>query len=187
MDKTSAKSSLVPVENIAQRIIVMRGHRVMLDADLALLYGVTTKRLNEQVRRNLERFPEDFMFQLTAAEYASLRSQIATLKRGRGQHRKFLPYVFTEHGAVMLANVLKSPTAIRASIQVVRAFVKIREMLATRKELLQKLTELERKIGKHDADIAKLFAIIYRLMASTEEEKRKRRPIGFSAEDEEKK
>ncbi len=105
--------SLVPVESIDRAILVVRGHRVMLDSDLAALYGVSTKRLNEQARRNSERFPTDFSFQLTGAEYLASRSQIATLNAGRGEHRKYLPWVFTEHGALMAASVLNSPRAVQ--------------------------------------------------------------------------
>ena len=115
------ENAIVPVERVERAILVIRGHKVILDADLADFYGVTVKRLNEQVKRNIERFPPDFMFQLTGEEHASLRSQIATLKAGRGQHRKFLPYTFTEHGAIMAASVLNAPKAIEMSILVVRA------------------------------------------------------------------
>jgi len=124
--------AMIPLEVIEGKIFVLRGHRVMLDRDLAELYGVPLKRLNEQVKRNQNRFPDDFMFQLTLEEgkaVLALRSQFATLKRG--EHLKYAPRVFTEHGAVMLANVLKSGLAVRASIQVVRAFVHLRQFLAT--------------------------------------------------------
>jgi ORF6N domain len=117
---------LVSIEHITRTILVFRGQRVLLDAELAALYGVTTKRFNEQVRRNRERFPEDFMFQLTPEESASLRSQFATLEGGRGQHRKYLPYAFTEHGAIMAATILNSPQAVEMSVYVVRAFVQLR-------------------------------------------------------------
>jgi len=137
--------SIVPAERIARRILIVRGHRVMLDADLAILYGVSTRRLNEQVRRNRERFPEDFAFVLTRIENANLMSQIATSSQGWGGRRK-LPYVFTEHGAVMLASVLNSPVAVRASVQVVRAFVRLREMLATHRDLAQRVETLERNV-----------------------------------------
>src|SRR3990167_4701428 len=121
---------IVLVEFLEQKIFSIRGHRVMLDRDLAAIYGVSTKRLNEQVRRNRDRFPEDFLFRLTMEEATALfssRSQIATLKRG--QNPKYAPYAFIEHGAVMAANVLNSPVAVRASIQVVRAFVRLREKI----------------------------------------------------------
>jgi hypothetical protein len=127
----------IPTEDIARAIFVLRGRRVMLDADLATLYGVSTKRLNEQVRRNLDRFPADFMFQLTGEEFAGLRSQSATSKpisSGRGG-RRYLPNVFTEHGAIQTANVLNSTRAVEMGIYVVRAFVHVRELLASNKDL----------------------------------------------------
>ena len=130
MPKTTA---IVPVERIESRILLIRGHKMMLDSDLAELYRVSTKRLNEQVKRNKGRFPADFMFQLTVDETRALRSQFATSNRGRGG-RRYRPFAFTEHGAVMLASVLNSPVAVQASIQVVREFVKLREMLGTHKE-----------------------------------------------------
>ncbi len=140
------KESLLPLETITQRIVVFREQKVLLDSDLATLYGVETRRFNEQVRRNTERFPEDFMFQLSQEEWDSLRSQFATLKMGRGQHRKYLPYVFTEHGAIMAATVLNSPSAVEVSIYVVRAFVRLREMISSNKELSKRLDELEQRI-----------------------------------------
>lgn len=172
------KVSIIPVERLVSRIILVRGHKVMLDADLAELYGVTTKRLNEQVRRNIERFPLDFMFQLNAAEYSSLRSQNATLKRGRGQHRKYLPYVFTEHGAIMAAAVLDSERAVQVSLHVVRAFVQLREMLSSNRKLALKMNEMERRLATHDRTIAELIEAIRRLM--TPPEPKKKRPIGFA-------
>ncbi len=131
----AASAPVVAVEAIASRILTLRGQRIIVDADLAALYGVPTKRLNEQVRRNLVRFPSDFMFMLEAEEWESLRSQIATLKPGRGQHRKYLPYAFTEYGAIMAATVLNSPQAVDVSVYVVRAFVQLRELLTGHKEL----------------------------------------------------
>jgi leucyl aminopeptidase len=166
----------IPDERISNAILVARGQKVLLDSDLAGLYGVTTKRLNEQVKRNIERFPPDFMFQLTAEESEALRSQFATLKTGRGQHRKYLPYVFTEHGAIMAANVLNSPRAIQVSVHVVRAFVRLREMLATHKDLARKLEELEKK---YDAQFRVVFDAIRQLMAPPPEPKKRR--IGFHA------
>jgi len=171
------KPVAVSLERIAQSILVLRGHRVLLDADLAALYGVTTKRLNEQVRRNRDRFPEDFVFQLSQEEHEALRSQFATLKTGRGQHRKYLPYVFTEHGAIMAAAVLDTPRAVEMSLYVVRTFVKLREMLASNKELARKLNELERKLGAHDQAIASILSAIRELMAPPEVPKKRR--IGF--------
>src|SRR6266436_2745255 len=113
---SESRGSVVPIERIESRILLVRGHKVLLDGDLAALYEVSTKRFNEQVRRNAARFPEDFMFQLSAEEWDSLRSQFATLKTGRGQHRKYLPYVFTEHGAIMAATILDSPRAVEINV-----------------------------------------------------------------------
>ena len=141
--KTRAqKTAIVPVEQIASRIFLMRGHRVMLDSDLARLYRVSTKRLNEQVKRNQRRFPADFMFRLTHRETQALRSQFATSKPQRGG-RRYVPQVFTEHGAAMLASVLNSPVAVQASIRVVRAFIQLREFLGTQHKLALKLLQLE--------------------------------------------
>ncbi|NOT59292.1 MAG: ORF6N domain-containing protein [Acidobacteria bacterium] len=175
---TKSPAPLAPFTNLEERIHFMRGQKVMLDDDLAALYGVTTKRLNEQVRRNRERFPEDFMFQLTAEEAESLRSQIATLKKGRGQHRKYLPFAFTEHGAVMLASVLSSPIAIEASIQVVRAFVRLRSILAAHKELAKRLEALEKKT-KQNFDV--VFKLLAQVIAEAEAPKKR---IGFRLPDE---
>ncbi len=183
-------SSIVPVGRIESSIFLIRGQRVVLDSELAALYGVTTKRLNQQVQRNLERFPDDFMFQLTEEEARSLRLQIATLNQlggneegrgaGRGKHRKYLPYAFTEHGAIMAASVLNSPQAVKASIYVVRAFVKLRQMLATHKELADKLVQLERKLQNHDSQIMALIEAIRLLLEPPPAPKRKR--IGFLSE-----
>ncbi len=169
-------TDLVSLARVERAIHVIRGQKIMLDSDLAEVYGVTTGRLNEQVRRNLERFPEDFMFRLTDVEASSLRSQIATLKAGRGQHRKYLPYAFTEHGAVMLASVLNSPQAVEASIFVVRAFIRMREMLGAHKELAEKIAELDRRVGQHDESIRSLVQAIRQLMAPAEG---KTKRIGF--------
>jgi hypothetical protein len=171
------RSALVPVDQIARSIHVVRGHRVMLDADLAALYGVSTKRLNEAVKRNRGRFPEDFLFRLTDEELARLRSQSATSnvtaqdqplryqigtsnRSGRGG-RRYLPYAFTEHGTVMLASVLNSPIAVEASIQVVRAFIQLRGMLAAHADLVRKLADLERR---YDTRFRVVFEAIRRLM-----------------------
>jgi len=171
----------VPIERIAQAILLLRGQKVLLDQDLAALYSVPTKRFNEQVKRNLERFPPDFRFQLSEEEFQALRSQIATLKTGRGQHRKYLPYAFTEHGALMAASVLNSPRAIEVSVYVVRAFVQLREMLASHQELAQRLDELEarleQKLDTHDKAIVGLLNTLRELMQP--QEPPKNRPIGF--------
>jgi phage regulator Rha-like protein len=183
---TSSKA-LAPVEDITRAILVLRGHRVLLDTELAVLYGVTTKRFNEQVRRNAKRFPADFMFQLTAEEISSLRSQFATLKLGRGQHRKYLPYVFTEHGAIMAATILNTPRAVEMSVYVVRAFVQLRELLASNKELARRFAQLETRLDKklttHDEAIAAILSAIRQLMHPPVP---KRRPIGFTANIDEK-
>lgn len=170
-------ASLVP-EGIAQRIHLVRGYKVMLDADLAALYNVETRVLVQAVKRNSQRFPADFMFQLTDEEWVVLRSQFVTSK-GRGG-RRYSPYVFTEHGALMLSSVLNSETAAKVGILVVRTFVQLREMLSTHRELAAKLEALERKIGSHDQAIAGLIDAIRQLMAPTEQRKRS---IGFIASD----
>jgi len=160
-----SNQALIPLEVIESRILILRGHRVMLDRDLAELFGVPVKRLNEQVKRNDSRFPDDFMFQLTLDEGKAVllsRSQIATLNRGL--NIKYRPYVFTEHGTVMLANVLRSPVAVRASIQVVRAFVHLRQMLATNQDLARKIEALEHKVGKHDTDLQAVLDVLQKLL-----------------------
>lgn len=159
----------------------MRGHKVILDADLAALYGTTTKRLNEQVHRNRERFPPDFMFQLTNQEVAALRSQFAT---GSQKHRdpRFRPFAFTEHGAIQAANVLNSARAIEMGVYVVRAFIRMREVLSTHRELARKLTALEQRIDTQDETIVEILAAIRQLMAPPPPARR--RPIGFITPDE---
>ena len=169
-------TKLILVDQIEPLIREIRGHKVMLDSDLAALYGVPTKRLNEQVQRNLTRFPDDFMFRLTSDEAESLRSQIATLKSGRGQHRKYLPYAFTEHGAFMAASVLNSARAVEVSVFVVRAFVKLRQLVLAHKDLAGKLDQLERKVGSHDEAIKQLVAAIRQLMAPPDPPKKE---MGF--------
>jgi hypothetical protein len=160
---------LTAPDEIAQRILVLRGQRVLLDADLARIYGVTTGRLNEQVKRNARRFPEDFVFRLTrdeAREVARLRSQNATLKKGR--HIKHLPYAFTEHGAIQAANVLNSDAAIEMGVHVVRAFVRLRQWLGTQKALAAKLDKLEARVGEHDEQLAAVIEALRQLTASPE-------------------
>ena len=163
-------SLLVPYQKIESQIHIIRGHKVMLDSDLGNLYEVSTKRLNEQVHRNKDRFPSDFMFQLMKMEYESLRSQFATLEIGRGKHRKFLPYVFTEHGAMMLASVLNSKRAVKMSIFVVRAFNKLRELAVTHKDIHQKLDALERKYRKHDQQFKIVLDALRKLLQSPKEQ-----------------
>jgi len=170
-----------PLERIVSRILLLRGQKVILDADLAELYGVSTGRFNEQVRRNRDRFPSDFMFQLTNQEVERLRSQIAisigeTRQIGRGG-RRYLPHAFTEHGAIMAATILNTPQATEVSVFVVRAFVRLREMEAANKELSKKLDELERRVSHHDEAITKIVKAI-RELAIPPEPKPKRR-IGF--------
>jgi hypothetical protein len=162
----------IPVES---RILVLRNHKVILDTDLAELYGVPVKQLNQQVKRNQERFPEDFMFQLTPKEYEDLRSQSATSKTGRGG-RRYAPYAFTEHGAIMAATVLNSERAVEMSVFVVRAFVRLREMLTNNHELATKIDELERRLDTHDTSIQDLIEAIKELMAPEAPTGRK---IGF--------
>ncbi len=177
--KMTENNSPVATDSIESRIILVRGHKVMIDTDLAELYSVTTTRLNEQVKRNKNRFPADFMFQLTKMEYENLISHFATSSWGG---RRKLPFVFTEHGAIMLASVLNSKVAAAASIQVVRAFVKLREIMATHKELEAKFNLLESKFDKHDEEIQTLFAAIRQLMQPVNPPVKK---IGFKANAEE--
>jgi ORF6N domain-containing protein len=187
---------------IEHRILTVRGCNVILDSDLAAIYRVTTKRLNEQLRRNSKKFPDDFAFQLTADEwdalrlqfatlniettssasgtsvkYPSLRSQNATLKTGRGQHRKFLPYVFTEHGALQAANVLNSPRAVAMSVYVIRAFVKLREQLAANQAILKRLAEIDQTLLTHDAALRDIYEKLLPLLTPPPEPPRPQ--IGF--------
>jgi hypothetical protein len=157
-------TALVPTELIQGRIIVLRGVRVVLDRDLAVLYGVPTKRLLEQVRRNAERFPEDFCFQLERQEVANLRSQFATSSGGHGG-RRYAPHAFTEHGALMAANVLNSPQAVAMSVHVVRAFVRLRQLMVDHRALAAKLAELDARVGAHDEQLAAIIAAIRQLTA----------------------
>ncbi|MCP9470620.1 MAG: ORF6N domain-containing protein [Nitrospira sp.] len=168
------------MEQIERRILMIRGNKVVLDADLAALYGVPTKRLNEQVKRNAERFPDDFMFQLTKEEAESLRSQFATSKRGRGGRRS-LPYAFTEHGAIMAANVLNSKRAIHMSVYVVRAFVRMRQALITRTDMEKRLAEIEKTLIGHDAALRDLYEKIRPLLLPSPVLPRRR--IGFRGGD----
>jgi hypothetical protein len=164
---------------VSQAILLVRRHRVILDRDLAAIYGVTTGRLNEAVKRNAARFPGDFMFQLTYEEAESLRSQIAILKTGRGSHLKYLPRVFTEHGAIQAANILNSTRAVTMGIHVVRAFIQLRDTLASNAELARKFAELERKLTSHDQAITGILKAIRELMTPPEPT---RRGIGFTAD-----
>ena len=164
---------MVPIERIESAILLIRGHKVMLDRDLAALYGVTTFNLNKAVKRNTDRFPEDFMFQLTAAEASTLRFQIGMSKgKGRGG-RRYLPYVFTEQGVAMLSSVLRSKRAVQVNVEIMRAFVRLRRMLASNEDLARKLAALEKK---YDSQFRVVFEAIRELMAPPTTKKRK---IGF--------
>ena len=162
-------------EQVERNILLIRGHRVMLDTDLAKLYGVPTKVLNQAVKRNATRFPADFMFQLTVAEATALRSQFVTLKTGRGQHRKYRLYAFTEQGVAMLSSVLHSERAIQVNIAIMRAFVQLREMIGSNKGLARRLNELEKK---YDSQFRVVFEAIRELMAEPEPKVKR---IGFKA------
>ena len=176
----TGQKAIIPIGQIEQRILLIRGQRVMLDADLADLYGTTTKRLNEQVKRNRGRFPEDFMFQLTEKEKTEVVAICDHLTRLK--FSPVLPNAFTEHGAIMVASVLNTKRAIQVSVFVVRAFVKLREMLAAHKDLAHKLAELERKLQNHDESIRSLVIAIRQLMRPSEPEPPKKR-IGFLVEE----
>ncbi len=183
MEEKIKNNIIISAELIEQRIFLIRGEKVILDFHLARLYGVPTKSLNLAVKRNIKRFPPDFVFQLTQDEYeqveAALRFQIETSKSPRGG-RRYLPYVFTEHGAIMAASILNSQRAVDASIYVVRAFVHLRNLLATHKELAHKLTELEQRILKHDAEIQTIIKTLRQLIQPPEKPKRQ---IGFRVEE----
>jgi len=182
--KEAVMDKVVIPEVIEPKIYMIRGHKVMISMHLAELYGVIPKVLMQAVKRNIERFPVDFMFQLTAQEEESLRSQFVTLKNNdsisyskRGKHAKYLPYAFTEQGVAMLSSVLRSKQAIQVNIAIMRAFVKLRQILSSNKELAYKLKELEGKIAKHDAEIQAIFEAIRKLMSP--EIKESRRITGF--------
>jgi hypothetical protein len=168
-------ANMVVLKPVEPRILVLRGSRVILDSELAELYGVQVKRLNEQVRRNAERFPQDFMFQLSPNEHENLRSQFATSSSSHGG-RRHRPYAFTEHGAIMAATIVSTKRAIEMSVFVVRAFVRLRDMVATNGKVAGKLAELERRLKGHDAAIQAIINAIDELMAP---QPRKRRQIGF--------
>ena len=173
MSTKKTTSILIPIE---PQIITIRGIRVINDDSLAAIYGVSTKRLNEQVKRNRDRFPGDFCFQLTSREVTSMRSQIATASKRNVRYR---PYVFTEHGAIMAANILKSKRAVHMSVFVVRAFVRFRETMIMHGDLADKLKELELKVGQHDEHIHSIIEAIRQLMSVPDKPKRQ---IGFRVE-----
>jgi hypothetical protein len=172
--KPATSIAAVQAEQIEQVIHVIRGERVMLDTDLAELYGVEVRRLNEQVRRNQDRFPADFMFQLTDAEWTALRSQFATLNGGRGRHRKYLPYAFTQNGVAMLSSVLRSPRAVQVNIEIMRAFVRLRRLLATPGELAQQIARLAETVDLHDEQIKAIVDVLKQMTAEPE-----KRELGF--------
>ncbi len=175
MNKNNGSKSLVPEERIEQIIFIIRNQKVILDSDLAALYGVETKDLNRAIKRNIRRFPLDLMFQLTKNEEERLRCQFGTLDVGRGRYRKYLPYAFTEHGALMAANVLNSEKAAAMSVAIVRTFVKLRQMLSVNKDLSRRLDELEKK---YDKNFKEVFDTIRELMEKPEETERA--IVGFS-------
>ena len=186
LNSSMSNSIAVTEALIENKIYLIRGQKVMLDFDLAEMYGVETKRLKEQVRRNIERFPEDFMFELTKEEVEGLlnsitpsRSQIATLKRG--SNIKYLPFAFSEHGVLMLSSVLRSEEAVQVNIQIMRVYSKMKELLVMNKDLLLKLEQLEKKTDKHDDQIILIFSYIKKLIETPQEETRTER-IGFKKE-----
>lgn len=172
MPRKANHRALVPIEQIERTIHVIRGQRVMLDFDLAKLYGLPTARLNEQVRRNLERFPEDFAFQLSRQEFTNLMSQFATSSSAYGGRRK-LPWAFTEHGVAMLASVLRSPLAVRVNIEIVRTFVRLRRLLATPGELVEQLRQLADTVQLHDRQIRDIARVLERLIEPPPQSPRK--------------
>ena len=170
---------MIPDELVMNKIYIIRGKKVMLDEDLAELYQVKTKRLNEQVRRNIDRFPDDFMFRLTKKEFENLKSQIATSSWGG---RRKLPLAFTEQGVSMLSGVLNSETAIRVHIQIIRIFTRMREMIMTHKDILLQLEKMEKKLAGHDEDITLIFQYLKQLLNPPQPPRRK---IGFKRKEEE--
>lgn len=169
-NKSASKLAVVTDKTLVQTIYSVRSQQVMLDSDLAILYGVTTKAFNQAVKRNLERFPDDFRFQLTEQEHEVLRSQIVTSNAGRGG-RRYLPYVFTEQGVAMLSSVLNSDRAIQVNIAIMRAFVNMRRLATTSEELHKKLAAVEKKLGDHDNNFKQVFAAIRAMVASEEQPK----------------
>ena len=174
-------NQIIPSEIIVNKIYIIREMKVMIDVDLATMYEVETKYLKRQVNRNIERFPEDFMFQLTREEYNFLRSQIGTLENtGQGQYSKYLPCVFTEQGVSMLSGVLNSSIAIQVHIQIIRIFTKLKELLLTNKDILLKLEQMEKDVKTNKKDIAIIFEALKQLLHSPKEPRRR---IGFKPDD----
>ncbi len=174
------EDSLIPAARIEKAILLIRGQKVLLDRDLAELYEVPTRRLNEQVRRNLLRFPEDFMFQSSKEELENWRSQFATSNSAAKMGLRRRPYAFTEQGVAMLSSVLNSDRAVEVNIAIMRAFVRLREIMFTHKDLARKLDDLERKLGEHDEKFAIVFEAIRQLMAPSAAPPKRR--IGFRQE-----
>jgi hypothetical protein len=167
--------ALVSVNKIESKIHLIRGKKVMIDFDLAEMYGVETKKLIQATKRNIQRFPDDFMFQLTDNEHRALRSQIVTSKKGKGG-RRYLPYAFTEPGVAMLSSILNSSKAVKVNIEIIRTFIRLREYIQSNKEFAYKLNELESKVSSHDKEIKSIFSAIRQLMKDESKPKRK---IGF--------
>jgi len=174
------KALMIPAELVMSKIYLIRDQKVMLDSDLAGLYGTETKVLKQAIKRNIDRFPDDFMFELTQLEFESLRSQIVTSKTGRGGAR-YLPMAFTEQGVAMLSSVLNSETAIRVNIQIIRVFNKMRELLSTHKDILLQLEKMEKKLTGHDEDISLIFKYLKQLLNPPQPSRPK---IGFKRKDE---
>jgi hypothetical protein len=164
-NEQTVETRIVTLDQIERRNYEVRGQKVMLDSELAQLYGVTTGRMNEQVRRNIDRFPDDFMFQLNKEEFDNLMSQIAISSSGNYGGRRKLPLVFTEQGVAMLSSVLKSPRAVQVNIAIMRTFVNMRRLVATNDEISKKLTLLEKKLGEHDDNFKQVFTAIRAMMA----------------------
>ena len=175
--RAGIENAAIPIERITRAILLIRGQKVILDEALAALYEVEVKVLNQAVRRNLDRFPADFMFQVTREEGTFLRSQFVTLKTGSGRHRKYLPYAFTEQGVAMLSSVLRTKRAVRVNIEIMRAFVRLRQMLSSHADLARKLEALEKK---YDAQFKVVFDAIRELMTPPEPPRRR---IGFVTDD----
>ncbi len=173
MSKIKKELIVVPSERIISKILLIRGKKVMLDKDLAELFGVETKRLKEAVRRNIERFPADFMFELTRNEYNFLRTQFETLEKGRGKYSKFNPLVFTEYGVAMLSGVLNSKRAIQVNIQIIKTFIKLKELLSTNTKIRLKIEKMEKK---YDRKLQEVFNILKQLLI---QEERPKSQLGF--------
>jgi hypothetical protein len=190
-----SKSASAPLtaEQVDAAILVIRGHKILLDEQLAAFYGVETKALVQATKRNIDRFPPDFMFQLSREEWVALRSQVAeaslrsqsvTLKSGRGQHRKYAPYAYTEQGVAMLSSVLRSVLAVQVNIEIMRAFVRIRQLLSAHKELAERIEKLERQMSNRDANTDQQFRHVFALLEQLfTTPKKPRQPIGFHARD----